>query len=74
MALLQNTPQGGTPQNKIEAKDTILALKEALKIQGDYNNLLKDSVRELEKSIKSYDKLGAKLSSINKTNKRESNK
>jgi hypothetical protein len=67
MALLQNTPQGGTPQNKIEAKDTILALKEALKIQGDYNNLLKDSVRELEKSIKSYDKLGAKLSSINKT-------
>jgi hypothetical protein len=67
MALSQNTPQGGTPQNKVEAKDTLLALKEALKIQGDYNNLLKDSVRELEKSIKSYDKLGAKLNSINKT-------
>ena len=67
MALSQNTPQGGTPQNKIEAKDTLLALKEALKLQGDYNNLLKDSVKELEKSIKNYDKLGAKLSSINQT-------
>jgi len=67
MSLSQNNPQGGTPQNKVEAKDTLLALKEALKLQGDYNNLLKDSVKELEKSIKNYDKLGAKLSSINQT-------
>jgi hypothetical protein len=67
MAVSQNNPQGGTPQNKVEAKDTIQALKEALRLQGDYNNLLKDSVKELEKSIKNYDRLGAKLSSINQT-------
>lgn len=64
MALSQNNPGDGTPQNKVQAKDTLDALKEALKIQGDYNNLLKDSVKELEKSIKNYDKLGAKLSSL----------
>jgi len=67
MALSQNNPVGGTPQNKVQAKDTLDALKEALKLQGDYNNLIKDSVRDLEKSIKNYDRLGAKLSSINKS-------
>jgi hypothetical protein len=67
MALSQNNPQGGSPQNKIDAKDTLAALKEALKIQGDYNNLLKDSVKELEKSLKNYDKLGAKLETINQS-------
>lgn len=63
----QNSPQAGSSQNKIEAKDTINALKEALKLQGDYNNVLKDSVRELEKSLRTYDRLGAKLDSINQS-------
>jgi len=49
---------------------TILDAKEALKLliddQGDYNNLLKSSLKDLDTMQKSYIKIAARLDSLNK--------
>jgi AraC-like DNA-binding protein len=61
-----NTPQGSSP-SQIQGKDQLEALKAVLKIQGDYNNLLKESVRDLDQTLRRYDKMEAKLASINRS-------
>ena len=58
------SPQGSSPDKK-QSSELLRSLERALKSQGDYNNLVKESIKDLEKSIKVYDKIGAKLSAIN---------
>jgi hypothetical protein len=54
-------------ENQKVGKDLLQDLKEALDIQGDFRDILKDSVKELQKSISTYDKIAAKLENLNKT-------
>jgi hypothetical protein len=64
--MAQNTGQNQGPQpNKsiIEARD---ALKVLLEDQGDYNNLLKTALQDLDRMQKSYIKIAARLDSLNK--------
>ena len=42
------------------------ALKEVLDMEGDYNNLLKDSIKSLNQQGKEYTKIAARLNSLNK--------
>ena len=65
----QNTGPGlsGNPQ---ESKKSILdakqALRELIDDQGDYNNLLKSSLRDLDSMQKAYTRISAKIESLNK--------
>jgi len=64
------TPPGGnqgSSQSQKQAKDQLEALKAVLKLQGDYRDILKDSVRDLDKTLKTYDKMEAKLASITRS-------
>jgi hypothetical protein len=58
-----------TPGN-INPTDQTRQLRESLKSiledQGDYNNLLKNAVRDLDKMDKSYEKIEARLASMDK--------
>lgn len=47
----------------IDAKD---ALRELIEDQGDYNNLLKSSLRDLDNMQKAYTRIAAKLESLNR--------
>ena len=60
-----NTAGGGQEAKKsiIDAKE---ALRELLDDQGDYNNLLKTSLRDLDNMQKSYTRIAAKIDSLNK--------
>lgn len=62
-----NNPQQGTGPSQAQAQDQLAALKSVLKLQGDYRDVLKDSVRELDKTLKTYDKMEAKLASITRS-------
>lgn len=61
----QNQP-GSTPSQKsaVELKDT---LKEILRLEGDYRDIVRDSIKELQATLKMYDKMEAKLANINKS-------
>jgi hypothetical protein len=68
MADNQNTPgaQGpnqGSNQLRSTGKELLDSLKEQLRLEGDYRDILRDSVRELQKSIKQHDTIAAKLES-----------
>jgi len=54
-------------ENKKVGKELLSDLKEALSIQGDFRDILKDSVKELQKSLSTYDKIAARLENLNKT-------
>lgn len=65
-----NQPQNtgpGSSQAQSQARDQLQSLKEFLKLQGDYKDILKDSIKDLQATLKSYDKMEAKLASINKS-------
>lgn len=53
--------------NQQSGKELLNSLKDALSIQGDFRDILKDSVKELQKSLSTYDKIAAKLENLNKT-------
>jgi hypothetical protein len=61
----QNTGPNQQSANKsiIDAKT---ALRELIDDQGDYNNLLKSSLRDLDNMQKSYTRIAAKIDSLNK--------
>lgn len=61
-----NQPQGSTQTQK-SAQELKESLKEILKLQGDYRDIVKDSIKELQATLKNYDKMEAKLASINKS-------
>jgi hypothetical protein len=68
----QNTPgaQGpnqGSNQLRSTGKELLDSLKEQLRLEGDYRDILRDSVRELQKSIKQHDTIAAKLESYSNT-------
>ena len=52
------------PQN-IDPKQFAAGLKNLLDSQGDYNNLLKDAIRELGQMDKAYNKIEARLATLN---------
>jgi hypothetical protein len=54
-------------QNKQSGKELLSTLKDALNIQGDFRDILKDSIKELDKTLSSYDKILAKVGTINKS-------
>ena len=54
-------------ENKKVGKELLQDLKEALSIQGDFRDILKDSVKELQKSLSTYDKIAARLENLNNT-------
>jgi hypothetical protein len=55
----QNTPESN--QVRATGKDLLDSLKEQLRLEGDYRDILRDSVRELQKAIKQHDTIAAKL-------------
>lgn len=54
-------------QNQQSGKELLNSLRDALNIQGDFRDILKDSIKELQKSLSLYDKVGTKLATINKS-------
>jgi hypothetical protein len=55
----QNTPESN--QVRATGKELLDSLKEQLRLEGDYRDILRDSVRELQKAIKQHDTIAAKL-------------
>jgi hypothetical protein len=64
MATSQN-PGGPDPQQS--AKATEQALRDILKLNGDYNNQLKNGIKDLDQQIKAYGRIEAKLASLEKS-------
>lgn len=62
----QNQPQGST-QTKKSADELKESLKEILRLEGDYRDIVKDAIKELQSTLKVYDKMAAKLAVINKS-------
>lgn len=68
MADNQNTPGAqGSGQLRSTGKELLDSLKEQLRLEGDYRDILRDAVRELQKSIKQHDTIAAKLESYSNT-------
>lgn len=49
------------------ARDVRETLKEIFKIDGDRRDILKDSIKDLQTTLKSYEKMEAKLATINQS-------
>lgn len=58
--------QQGSSRPKLEAKELKDALKDVLKVQGDYRDMVKESLQDLQKSMATYDKLSARIATINR--------
>jgi len=61
---MANENKNTGPQN-IDPKQFAAGLKTLLEDQGDYNNLLKDAIRELSQMDKAYNKIEARLATLN---------
>jgi hypothetical protein len=61
---MANENKNTGPQN-IDPKQFAAGLKTLLQDQGDYNNLLKDAIRELGQMDKAYNKIEARLATLN---------
>ena len=59
----QTNPPGAS--NNIDPKQFAATLKNLLQDQGDYNNLLKDAIRELGQMDRAYTKIEARLATLN---------
>ena len=55
------TPPGSTGPNSAQLSSALASL---LEDQGDYNNLLKNALRDLERMDRAYDKIEARLASL----------
>lgn len=64
MATSQN-PGGPDPQQS--AKVTAQDLRDILKLNGDYNNQLKENIKDLDQQIKAFGRIEAKLASLEKS-------
>ncbi len=62
---MANENQNTGPQN-IDPRNLRQGLRDVLEDQGDYNNLLKDSIRYVDSLDKSYAKISARINSLNK--------
>ena len=69
-------PAPTNPSQNIDLSGLKKGLKELLDDQGDYNNLLKDAIGDLRKLGSVYDKIDARVASLNKgtINTKELNK
>jgi hypothetical protein len=62
----QNT--GGQGKSAVNsARDLRENIRETLKLQGDYNNELKYSIQDLDRQIKQYQTINAKIATLEKT-------
>ena len=61
---MANENKNTGPQN-IDPKQFAAGLKTLLEDQGDYNNLLKDAIRELGQMDRAYSKIEARLATLN---------
>lgn len=61
---MANENQNTGPQN-MDPKQFAAGLKNLLDSQGDYNNLLKDAIRELGQMDRAYGKIEARLATLN---------
>jgi hypothetical protein len=52
--------------NQQSGKELLSSLKEALRTQGDFRDILKESIKELDKTLGSYDKILARVATLNK--------
>lgn len=59
-----NSPGNTSPGSGPNANQLKKTLKDILEDQGDYNNLLKNAVRDLERMDKAYEKIEARLASM----------
>lgn len=67
--MINNTPNTGPtpgPNPANQARDLRSELRNILDDQGDYNNLLSDSIRELKKLDSAYGKIQARIESLDK--------
>ena len=58
---MTTTPPGNTGPNSAQLSSALASL---LEDQGDYNNLLKNALRDLERMDRAYDKIEARLASL----------
>lgn len=59
--MITTPPPGNTGPNSSQLTSALASL---LEDQGDYNNLLKNAIRDLERMDRAYDKIEARLSSL----------
>lgn len=59
--MLTPSSPGNTGPSPLDLRNTLASL---LEDQGDYNNLLKNAIRDLERMDRAYDKIEARLSSL----------
>jgi len=64
MATPNQTNPPGAPQN-VDPKQLAAGLKKILEDQGDYNNLLKNALRDLGQMDRAYAKIEARLATLN---------
>ena len=62
---MANENQNTGPQN-IDPRNLRQGLRDVLEDQGDYNNLLKDSIRYVDSLDKTYAKISARINALNK--------
>ena len=54
-------------QNQQSGKTLLDSLKDAKASQGDFRDILKDSIKELQSTLGTYEKIAAKIGTINKS-------
>jgi hypothetical protein len=64
---MANNQQGPSPQGSLDPLQFKKQLKALLEDQGDYNNLLKDAIRDLRQLDNAYDKISARLSTMERS-------
>ncbi len=58
---IDNRANQGSSAEKLQAKEITDLLKERLRLGGDYRDQVKDSLKDLNKAIKIYDDINAKI-------------
>lgn len=64
---MATTPGGPPNPNPAADRQTIDNLIEANRLQGDYGNILKSNITSLQKQLKEFEKINAKLETLEKT-------
>ncbi len=59
-------PSNPSNQNPLSSRDLATSIKQLIEDQGDYNNLLKDALKEANKMDGVYKKIEARVRALNK--------
>lgn len=63
--MADQNPQGGSSPNKLSGKELLDSLRDQLKLETEYRDILKDSIKELQRSIKYHDQINSKIDALN---------